>query len=128
MFPSSTPDRMRQQSCRFKICVMILPTIETCFNCFGTRSSDTKERIKMTKKFRQNLKVYTPNFPDTAPPPPAGEWGEVSKMARACLKEKFLHPPCGGRRNFSLNCLNLKQFKTVHYRIHVRTYQVQSGT
>ena len=59
----------------------VLPTIETCFNCFGTRSSDANERIKTTEKLRCNFKVYTPNFLETAPPPPlAGEWGEVTKI------------------------------------------------
>ena len=27
-----------------------MPAIETCFNCFGTRSSDANERIKTTVK------------------------------------------------------------------------------
>ena len=37
--------------------ICTLPTIETCFNCIGTRSSNANKRIKTTKKFRQNFKV-----------------------------------------------------------------------
>ena len=37
--------------------ICTLPTIETCFNCIGTRSSNANKRIKTTKKFRHNFKV-----------------------------------------------------------------------
>ena len=38
---------------RFVAKKTFLPTIETCFNCFGIRSSDAKEIIKKDDK-RQN--------------------------------------------------------------------------
>ena len=63
-----------------------LPTIETCFNCFGTRSSDAKI-IQRRQQNPQNSK-FTQNHLDT-PSPSAGEKGGLSKMARAPEGDTF---------------------------------------
>ena len=43
-----------------------MPTIETCFNCFGTHSSDADKPGK--------FKIYATHL-DNLPPPPAGAEG-----------------------------------------------------
>ena len=108
----SLPSLKRKEPADFEI---ILLTIETCFKCFGTCSSDVKENIKTTKPAAR-IQIYT-NFLIT-PPPWWGE-GRVSKMAPVPEGEHF--HPTHPHTLFSVNCLNLKQFKTVHYRIQVRT-------
>ena len=62
-----------------------MPTIETCFNCFGTRSSDAKENKKTTKPPRKFISYAT--FLD--PPPLHGGRGGVSKMVPAPAGEKL---------------------------------------
>ena len=61
---------------------MILPTIEACFNCFGTPLSDA-EKIKDDNKTHeiQNLR----NHPHTPSSPAIGGKGGLSKMARGHL-------------------------------------------
>ena len=61
-----------------------LPTIETCLNCFGTRSSDAK--IIKRRLFRPGNSKVTRNL--STPPPLAGE--RESPRWRQCLKEKFV--------------------------------------
>ena len=51
--------------------------IETCFNCFGNHSSDTKEIIKELQNRPVNSKVMQPH---SSPPPPGRKEG-VAKMA-----------------------------------------------
>ena len=58
-----------------------MPLIETCFNCFGNHSSDTKEIIKELQNRPGNSKVLQPN---TAPPPPWQESGRCQDGASAC--------------------------------------------
>ena len=72
-----------------------LPTIETCFNCFGTRSSDAKI-IKKTTIPPGQFKSYAESHD---PPPLAGEW--ESPRWRQCLKETnlILYQIC-----FTYNC------------------------
>ena len=75
--------------CHTKVPVVVpnqLPTIETCFNCFGTRSSDAKI-IQRRQQNPQNSK-FTQNHLDT-PSPSAGEKGGLSKMARAPEGDTF---------------------------------------
>ena len=67
--------------------VSILPTIETCCNCYGTCSSDTKKNIKTTKDLKE-IKTYANFLNTTPPPPPARESGESPRW-RECLKEKL---------------------------------------
>ena len=55
----------------------LLPTIETCFNCFGIRSSDTKEIIKKTTKPTGKFKSYVTSL--DPPPPLLGGEGRVDK-------------------------------------------------
>ena len=53
-----------------------MPTIETCFNCFGTCSSDANRNKKRTTKPPGEIsKVSRP------PPLPLGGRGGVAKMA-----------------------------------------------
>ena len=59
-----------------------MPTIKTCFDCFGTRSSDAKKNTKTTKEPRK-IKIYAISI--NFVPPPGGEGpegGGVSKMGR----------------------------------------------
>ena len=63
-----------------------LPTIETCFNCFGIHSSDAKEIIKRRQNRPGNSKVTQPL--STQPPSSLAGKGESTKW-RQCLKEKF---------------------------------------
>ena len=64
--------------------LFIFPTIETCFNCFGTCSSDAKEKIKKTTKTPGKFKSYATSHD---PPPPLAGKGESPRW-RQCLKEK----------------------------------------
>ena len=57
---------------------MKMPTIETCFNCFGTRSTDAKKNKKTTKTPGKFISYTTSLDP---PPPLPGGKGGVSKMA-----------------------------------------------
>ena len=88
-----------------------LPTIETCFNCFGTRSSHTKKIIKDNKTTRENSKVAKM----FSTPPGQGEVA-ISKMAQVPEGE-FAHHTRPVGEQLCINCHNLKQFKTVHKRI-----------
>ena len=56
-----------------------MPTIETCFNCFGIHSSDAREIIKRQQNRLGNLKFMQPLL--TSPPPHLGGEGGVDKMA-----------------------------------------------
>ena len=58
--------------------LFIFPTIETCFNCFGTCSSDAKEKIKKDDKNAREIQKLR-NL--SRPPPPFGGEGGVAKMA-----------------------------------------------
>ena len=63
-----------------------LPTIETCFNCSGTRSSDAKKNKKTTKPPGKFISYAT----SLDPPPHPGGRGGVSKMAPVPEGEIFL--------------------------------------
>ena len=63
------------------------PTIETCFNCFGTRSSDAK-KIKKTTKPPEKFISYATSLD---PPPPRGGRGGVSNMAPVPEGEDFFY-------------------------------------
>ena len=56
-----------------------MPTIETCFDCFETSTSDAK-KIRRRHKDPRNSKC-TQIF-STPPPPLAGGKGRASKMAQ----------------------------------------------
>ena len=58
-----------------------LPTIEACFNCFGTRSPHTKKDKKDNKTTRENSKVAKM----FSTPPGRERW--ESQRWRKCLKE-----------------------------------------
>ena len=64
----------------------ILPTIETCFNCFWIRSSDANRNNKKTTKPTGKFKSYATSL--DPPPPPWRGRGSWQKW-RQCLKEKF---------------------------------------
>ena len=68
----------------------LLPTIETCFNCFGIRSSDAKEIIKRRQNRPGNSKVTQP----LSTPPLLGGEGGVAKMAPVPEGEIFCPPHC----------------------------------
>ena len=55
----------------------LLLTNETCFNCFGTRSSDANRNNKKTTKPPGKFKSYATSID---PPPPGGK-ARVAKMA-----------------------------------------------
>ena len=56
-----------------------MPTIETCFNCFGIHSSDAREIIKKDNKTNREIK----NLRNLSRPPPPLRGGEggVDQMA-----------------------------------------------
>ena len=57
----------------------LLLTNETCFNCFGTRSSDANRNNKKTTKLPWKFKSYATSLD---PPPPPSWWERgVAKMA-----------------------------------------------
>ena len=64
-----------------------MPTIETCFNCFGTCSSDAKKNKKTTKPPMKFISYATSL---DLPPLPGGRGG-VSKMALVPQGEIFSH-------------------------------------
>ena len=105
---------LKNRSLRNKISInkRPLPSIETCLNCFGTRSSDTKKNIKTTKP-----PVRIQNLPKFSRPP-REERGGVSKMARVPEGEIFRPPhlPCMSKKLYSLLIVsiwnNLKQNTT----------------
>ena len=61
------------------VILVVMPTIETCFNCFGIHSSDAREIIKRRQNQPGNLK-FTQTL-STPPPPLLGGEGGVDKMA-----------------------------------------------
>ena len=61
-----------------------MPTIETCFNCFGIHSSDAKHIIKRHKTAWEIQKLRNLSLP----PPPLGKAG-VAKMAKVPEDEIF---------------------------------------
>ena len=70
----------------------ILSTIETCFDCFGTRSSDDNRNNKKMTKPPGKFKSYAASL---NPPPPPFLYGKgVSPSWGQCLKHPP-HPPCG---------------------------------
>ena len=85
-----------------------LPTIEACFNCFGTRSPHTKK----DKKRQQNHPGEFKSCKNVLDPPGQGEVG-ISKMAQVPEGE-FAHHTRPVGEQLCINCHNLKQFKTVH--------------
>ena len=66
--------------------LILLPTIEPCFNCFGICSFDAKEIIKRRPNRPGNSKVTQP----LSTPPPLLAEKRDSPRWRQCLKEKFL--------------------------------------
>ena len=60
------------------VILVVMPTIETCFNCFGIHSSDAREIIKRRQNRPGNLK-FTQTL--STPPPLRGGEGGVDKMA-----------------------------------------------
>ena len=64
-----------------------LPTIETCFNCSGTRSSDAKKNKKTTKPPRKFISYAT----ILIPPPPWRERGSLQDGASAWRRNFFAH-------------------------------------
>ena len=75
----------------------MMPTIRTCENCFETRSYDAKKNKRTTTK---------------------------SIEIQKCMTERIFsthHTRSVGQKLNFFNPLYLKQFKTVHYRIQVRT-------
>ena len=103
-----------------------LPTIETCFNWFGTCSSDAK--IIKRRLFHPGNSKVTQNL---STPPPSGGRAGVAKMAPVPDGEIFSPTTLAlwVKTLFSFNCLNLKQFKqyTAGYRSGP-LQQVWSGT
>ena len=66
-----------------------MPTIETCFNCFGIHSSDAREIIKKDNKTNREIK----NLRNLSRPPPPSVVGKgESTKWRQCLKENFFPP------------------------------------
>ena len=87
---------------RFVAKKTFLPTIETCFNCFGFRSSDAKEIIKKDDKTDREIQKLR-NL--SRPPLSLAGKGESPKW-RQCLKEKFFfahHTRPVRVKNFILN-------------------------
>ena len=66
---------------------MILLTIETCFNCFGTRSSDANRNNKKTTKPPGKFKSYATSLDPPSPPPSLVGKGGRQDGAMQCLKE-----------------------------------------
>ena len=87
-----------------------MPTIEACFNCVGTRSSDTK-KIKIRQQNSQNSKIYAYHLYTLYPPPPSGGEGGLSKMAQVPKGEKFstATSTLGVKTLLSISRLYLKQ-------------------
>ena len=102
----SLPSLKRKEPADFEI---ILLTIETCFKCFGTCSSDVKENIKTTKPAAR-IQIFT-NFLIT--PPPGGERGESPRWHQ-CLKENIFTQHTHTLYSLLIVLIwnNLKQFTT----------------
>ena len=92
----------------------ILPTIETCFNCFGTRSSDAKKNKKTTKPSGKFISYAT----ILIPPLPGGRGG-VSKMAPVPKGEIFSMRLCTLRKKYYLPKLTKVFIKSVKQRLTV---------
>ena len=81
------------------VLIKLLPSIETCFNCFGNRSSNAKEIIKRQQNHPGNSTVMQPLL--TPPPQLLGGERGVAKMAPVPEGEIFSPTtPTLGVKNF----------------------------
>ena len=104
-----------------------LPTIETCFNCFGTRSSDSKKNKKTTKPPRKFISYAT----ILSPPLLWRERGSLQDGASAWRRNFFAHHTRPvGKKLYSLLIVsiwnNLKRYTTGYRSGPIQ--QVRSGT